>query len=105
MMASLVLCSNEYQDKENFKYASTICNKILYLNKIEKEKKEKVIVFLDDACGLFDNHIYDYNKISNILKMLHTNFEVISEDVLLKIQKFLLMYKHFGLSLFLVPED
>ena len=105
MMASLVLCSNEYEDNENFKYAATICNKILYLNKIEKIKRDKVIYFLDNACGLFDNQIYDYNKISNILKMLHTNFEVIDEEVLFKIQKFLVMYKHFGLSLFLVPED
>ena len=105
MMASLVLCSNEFEDKKGFRYSETICNKILFLNSIEKYKKERVISFLDDACGLFDNHIYDYNKISNILKMLHTNFEVIDEDTLLKIQKFLFMYKQFGMSLFLVPED
>ncbi len=105
MMASLILSSNQYEDREGFCYASTICNKILYLNKIDKTKRDKVISFLDDACGLFDSHIYDYNKISNILKMLHTNFEVIDETMLLKIQKFLLMYKHFGLSLFLVPEE
>lgn len=104
-MASLVLCSNEYEDESGFRLSETICNKILYLNKIDKTKRDRVISFLDDACGLFDNQIYDYNKISNILKMLHTNFEVIDEATLFRIQKFLFMYKQFGMSLFLVPEE
>tara|TARA_B100000579_G_scaffold436737_2_gene463647 strand:- start:907 stop:1224 length:318 start_codon:yes stop_codon:yes gene_type:complete len=105
MMASLVLCSHDFEDQDGFCYSKNIFNKILYLNKLDKSKKDKVISFLDGACGLFDKEVYDYNKVSNIIKMLHTNFEVIDRDTLLKIQKFLIMYKHFGISLFLVPEE
>ena len=105
MMASLVLCSHDFKDAGGFKYSETICNKILHLNVVRPDKANKVVSFLDDACGLFDKEIYDYNKIANILKILHTNFEVIDKEMLLKIQKFLVMYKHFGLSLFLIPEE
>lgn len=105
MMASLVLCSHKFEDEDGFCYSETICNKILFLNEISNDKKDRVLSFLDDACGLFDENIYEYNKIANILKILNTNFEVIDKDMLLKIQKFLVMYKHFGISLFLTPED
>ena len=105
MRASLVLCCHDFVDDKGFKYSDVICNKILYLNEIEKSKQERVISFLDEACELFDREIYDYNKIANIIKILHSKFEVIDEDILPKIQKFLIMYKHFGISLFLVPEE
>ena len=95
-----MICCHDFVDDEGFKYSDIICNKILYLNEIDKSKQEKVISFLDNACGLFDKEIYDYNKISNILKMLYSKFEVIDKNMLYKIQIFLMMYKHFGISLF-----
>ena len=105
MKACLILSSNEYVDKDGFKYCETISNKILYLNKIKKEDREKLYSFLDNACGLFDRPVFDYNKLSNILKMLYGNFEVIDETTLKKIQQFIFMYKKYGLSLFLALEE
>lgn len=101
----LVLGCQEHQDESGFTYCSHLSNIILDIDNVSSENKEEVINFFDRACNLFDKPCYDYNKIVNIVNYLYKKYNVISENLLKKIQKLFYMYKEFGMFLILVPKD
>jgi ABC-type uncharacterized transport system fused permease/ATPase subunit len=105
LKAYLVLGCREFFDEDNFYYCNHISNAIVDLQKIDKDIKEEVLNFFDYTCNLFDKPTYDYNKCVNIVNMLYKKYELISKDMLIKIQKFFQMYKRFGIYLMLVPKE
>ena len=105
MKAYLVLGCREFYDEDEFCFCEHISNVILDLYKLKNDDKEKIINFLDYTCGLFDKAIYDYNKCVNVINMLYSSYKVITKDMLVKIQKFLQMYRKFGIYLMLIPKE
>jgi len=101
----LILGCQEYKDEDGFYYCSHLSNVILDLQKISGDDTAEIINFFEYTCELFDKPCYDYNKVVNIVNYLYKKYNVISEELLRKMQKFFLMYKKFGIYLILVPKD
>ncbi len=105
MNAYLTLGCNGYADSDRFIYCESITNPIIDLSKIEDGTRERVIKFLENACGLFDSACYDYNKCVNIINLLYKQFSIMDEDTLHKIQAFLRMHKMCGLCIMLILKE
>ena len=105
MRAYLVLGCNRYVDKDGFRYSESLSNPVVDLSKIDSDKKESVIEFLDSACGLFDAPMYNYNKCVNTLGLLNKTFGIINTDALYKIQGFIKMHKRGGIFLMLIMKE
>jgi uncharacterized protein YutE (UPF0331/DUF86 family) len=103
--AYLLLGCNGYVSPEHFKYCSSICNPVIDLSKANKETSERIINFLDRACGLFDSACYDYNKCINIINLLYKQYSIIDEDMLHNIQAFLRMHKRCGIYIMLILKE
>jgi hypothetical protein len=89
----LILGCHGHNDAENFTYCKGVSNPIIELKYLKEYEYEKTIEFFDNACGLFDSVVDDYNKCSNILNMLYKNYKVISPEMLKKIQYYLNIHK------------
>lgn len=73
-----------------FVFCKSIKNCILEVNKLKIKK------FLLDSCSM-GNICRDYNKIYNIIKFLNSKFECFNSSEIVKIQKFMKVYKNFSL--------
>jgi hypothetical protein len=91
--ALLILGCKGYKDDDGFQYCHTSNNPILELRDLDDFEYEKIIDFFDNACGLFNSSVSDYNKCSNILNILYKTHKVISPEMLNKIQYYLSMHK------------
>jgi hypothetical protein len=74
------------------------------------DEYEKIMNFLDNSCKLFDNTITDWNKIVNILKIFHDQFNLIDNKKWDMLYIWFPMHKRCGGYLQLVvdaqlPED
>jgi len=105
MNAYVLLGCNGFTDTEGFLFCNSITNHIVDLSKIKYDEKERVINFLDKACGLFDAACYDYNKCINIVNFLYRQYGIIDEDGLHKIQAFLKMHKRCGIYVMLILKE
>ena len=105
MNAYILLGCNGYVGKDSFLFCKSVKNPIIDLSKITKDEREKIINFLDDACGLFDSVCYNYNKCINIINMLYRQFGIISEESLHEIQAFLKMHKMCGIYIMLIMKE
>ena len=104
--AYLLLGCNGFADSNDFVYCNSIVNPIIDLSKVNSEEQERVVNFLENACGLFDSTCYDYNKCVNIINFLYRQFGIIDEDTLHRIQAFLRMHKRCGIYIMLnLKED
>lgn len=101
LSAYLVLGCNGCQQND-FILCNSIKNIILDIETIDDDKYNKIIFFLENACGLFDYKITDHNKVTNSLALMHKTFEIFEEDILIKIQKFMKLHKECGLYLYLI---
>ena len=104
MKAYLVFGCNGYADSFNYIFCKSISNPIVDLSKLG-EKRDAVMDFMDDACGLFDAPCYDYNKCINIINLLFRQFGIIDQDRLYQIQSFVKMHKMCGIYLMLVLKE
>lgn len=110
MEAYLVLACNGHSSPSSiidsgFSYCGSIVNPILDLSKIEYEKYDKVISFLDGTCGLFDQIERNRNKVSNIINLLCKTFFIIDDSMLKSIQMFMHMHKRCGFYLLLITKE
>lgn len=103
--AFLILGCGGYQSKDGFLSCKSIENAIIDLSKIEDHKYDRLIDFLDRTAKLFDKPTLDYNKIVNILNFLYKVIEVIDEDMLINIQKFIRLHKECGLYLIVLMKE
>ncbi len=98
-----ITCSTVIDD--GFYYCKSVANPILDLSKVEPEKYDKLISFLDNTCKLFDHIERDRNKVSNIINLLCKTFFVIDNSILERIQMFMHMHKHCGFYLLLITKE
>lgn len=100
-----MLGCNGFTDEDGFLHCGSVANPILDLTEIDAGAYERVITFLENACNLFDAPMYNYNKCCNTLSMLHRDFGIISQEMLLNIQKFLKMHRQCGVYLVLILKE
>lgn len=101
----IILGCNGLVDENNFVYCNSAANPIIDLSKIGLSKREKVIAFLERACGLFDGPCFDHNKSINIINLLYRQFGIIEEEKLHMIQAFIKMHKSCGIYVMLMLEE
>lgn len=99
----LVLGCNGFVGMDKFVFCPSTNNCILNISKLER--KEEILLFLENTCGLFNGPINDPNKSMNILSMLYRDFKVISSEMLYNIQSFSRQHKSCGIYLALVLSD
>ena len=105
MRVYLVLGCNGHIGNDGFLYCNSIRNPIMDLSKIPEENKLDAVSFLDETCGMFDEIIFDRNKISNIVSFLYKQYNAIVDDDLYMIQAFMQMHKVCGLYLTLMTKE
>lgn len=103
--ACLVLGCNGHTDKDGFVYCAGVYNTILSLKNLNIEDYKSVVALLDNACGLFDQPMFNYNKCTNTISMLYRDYNVIDNDLLLKLQGFFKSHKQCGLYLLLLLRE
>lgn len=103
--AVLVLGCNGYEDDEGFKFCHGVDNSILHLRELNDFDYEEIIKFFENACGLFNSSVSDFNKCSNILNMLYKKYKVIDPKMLNKIQYYLNIHKRCKPFLILVLRE
>lgn len=101
----LILGCNGFTGSDNFCYCHGVNNPVLKLSECDKELSEKMINFFDNACGLFEMPINDYNKCMNTLSILYRDYKVISPEMLHNIQAFARQHKSCGLYLSLILSE
>lgn len=89
-------CAGRTQS-DGFVLCNSVENIIVKINESIKDRKE-IIEFLESA-GLFDEDIYDGNKIMNIVAYLKDRFNLIPHDKLIQIQMFRKMHTICGIYL------
>ncbi len=97
MNINVILGCNGNVSSNRFCYCGSVENIILEISRIPIKEQEKLLDFLDDTCGLFNEPCYDYSKNVNIIKILYKTFEVIDEQMLESIQAFIRMHRSCGL--------
>lgn len=105
MNIMILLGCNGFTDDEKYSYCNSVVNPIIDLSKVGGSQREKIITFLEKACGLFDGPSFDYNKNINIINLLYRQFSIIDEEKLHKIQAFVKMHKSCGIYLMLMLEE
>jgi hypothetical protein len=103
--AYLVLGCNGHKDNSGFINCSAVENPIIDLSKLDDSINSKIINFLDNACGLFNDIIYDYNKCTNIISLLYKDFKAFDQAMLYNIQSFLKTHKLCGVYLVLILKE
>ena len=103
--AYILLGCNGRASSEKFIFCNSVANPIINLKNLKKEDKEKVINFLDNACGLFDGVCHNYSKCINIINMLYRQFSIISEESLHEVQAFIRMHKSCGIYIMLIMKE
>lgn len=105
LQAYLILGCNGFTERDGFVHCTGAVNHVLDLSKIEAGTYGRVVNFFENACDLFENPMYNYNKCCNTLVMLHRDFGVIAHENLLSIQKFLRMHRECGVCLVLMMKE
>ena len=100
----LILGCNGLENKV-FKLCNKTENIILNFDNMDLTDYTKVIFFLDSACEMVDYEMSDYNKIANVISILHTKYKVFNQESLLNIQKYIKMHKDCGLYLILSLQE
>ena len=103
--AYLILGCNGHKDDLGFINCSGVENPIIDLSTVDESILSKLINFLDDACGLFNTVIYDYNKSTNIISLLYKDFKAFDQRMLFNIQAFLKTHKLCGIYLVLILKE
>jgi hypothetical protein len=89
-------CNGRSQD-HGLTFCNSVENCIIEIDKTT-EKRNEILNFLDSA-GLFDDEIYDWNKVLNIIGFLKDRYGLIDSLKLVEIQMFCRMHKVCGIYL------
>lgn len=96
---------NSFITEDGFSSCSGVNNKILDLADMPEDKYDELLVFFENACGLFDATMTDYNKCVNTLSLLYKNFSAYDKNMLHNIQHFLKMHKQCGIWISLILKE
>jgi hypothetical protein len=105
MNAYLLFGCNGLAASNNYVLCRGVVNPVVDLSKIPPERRPRLEIFLDNACGLFDKPCSDYNKCVNIVNFLYRQFGIITEDMLHNIQAFLKMHKNCGVYIMILLKE
>lgn len=103
--AYLIIGCGGLETMNGFLLCNSISTPIIDFEKIEEDRYERTIEFIDKSCKLFDKPIYDYNKVVNIITMLYRTYEVIPQERLIEIQRYLKMHRDCGIFLILLMKE
>jgi hypothetical protein len=105
LSAYLVLGCNGHSDTDGFLNCTGISNIIIDLQSLDDSEYLRLLDFLERSCNLFDEPVYNRNKVSNILSMIHRDYNSISHSMLFNIQSFMQMHKRCGHYLLLIMKE
>ena len=105
MDAIILFGCNGHVEDSGFICCNSAVNPIVNLSGMKREIKDKLIPFLENACGLFDAPCNNQSKCVNIINFLYRQFGIISEGKLHEIQAFLRMHKRCGVYIMLILEE
>jgi hypothetical protein len=103
--AYLVLGCNGHSGQDGFVDCDGVSNPIIDLVELEESRYERVLYFFENACDLFEKPMYNYNKVSNALNMLHRDYSALAPSMLFNVQHFLRMHKKCGPYLILIMKE
>ena len=103
--AYLVIGCGGFETTNGFLLCNSISTPILDFEEIQEDRYERTMEFMDRGCKLFDKPTYDYNKVVNIITMLYRTYEVIEEERLIEIQRYLKMHRDCGIFLILLMKE
>jgi hypothetical protein len=103
--AYLIIGCGGLETMNGFLLCNSISTPILDFEELEEDKYERIITFMDHTCKMFDRPTYDYNKVVNIITMLFRTYQVIEEDRLIEIQRYLKMHRDCGIFLILLTKE
>lgn len=103
--AYLVIGCGGFETTSSFLLCNSISTPILDFEEIEEAKYERVMMFMERTCKLFDKPTYDYNKVVNIITMLYRTYEVLDQERLVEIQRYLKMHRDCGIFLILLMKE
>ena len=101
---NLYLGCNGAAYRDGFILCNSCRNIILDINSIEKDNRDKVIDFLDNAANLFTMPTESNVKAFNIINLLHKKFSIFRQDSIINFQKFFQTHKECGVYLMIITE-
>ncbi len=105
LKAYLIIGCGGLETTNGFLLCNSISTPIVDFEKIDEDKYDRTLMFMDHTCKLFDRPIYDYNKTVNVITMLYRTYEVIDQERLIEIQRYLKMHKDCGIFLILLTKE
>lgn len=105
LKAYLVLGCRGHAEQDGFINCSGVSNPIIDLEKVDEVKYDRIMHFFENACDLFDAPMYNSNKVSNTLNMLHRDYSAIPPSMLFNVQHFIRMHKKCGPFLILILKE
>ena len=105
LKAYLVLGCKGHTGQDGFIECSGVSNPIIDLEVINGDNYDRIIPFLETACDLFDTPMYNSNKVSNALNMLHRDLSGLAPSMLFNVQQFIRMHKKCGPFLILIMKE
>lgn len=105
LKAYLVLGCNGHSGKDGFIHCTGISNIIVDFENINDNTYIQLMNFLEGPCELFENPIYNRNKISNVLNIINRDYKAIPHSMLFNIQSFMQMHKKCGHYLILIMKE
>jgi hypothetical protein len=99
MEYKLIIGCNGHSDESGFTYCSHFSNVVIESSEIPVHESEQVFFFLTHTCELDKRTCFDFNMVTNIINYLYKKYNIINENMLMKLQKLFIMYKQFGLYL------
>ena len=89
--------------KNNISLCSGTTSTIIDFSKyIKRQTLDDVVNFLDNTCGLFDSMVGEWNKLVNIIKILHDKYALIDDKAWLTLHTWFIQHKPCGAYLRLV---
>lgn len=105
LKAYMVLGCNGHESNDGFLNCTGVSNILLDLEELDDSSYNKLIDFLEGPCELFDKAMYNRNKVSNVLNIIHRDHHLISHKLLFNIQSFMQMHKKCGQYLILIMKE
>lgn len=103
--ACVVLGCHGSTTLDGFCFCHGIQNSVMDLTQLDDESYFKILEFLEQACGLFEAPINDYNKCVNVLSLLYRTFQAFDQQMLFNVQSFLKNHRTCGIWVMLVMKE
>lgn len=103
--ACLVLGCNGHSGNDGFMTCTGVSNIIINLKDVDDDSYDKLVNFLEGACSLLDEPMYNRNKIANSLNIIHRDHGIIPHTMLFNIQNFMQMHRKCGHYMLLIMRE